>query len=243
MKIPNIDLIHPESLKAGMLIAINKPLQWTSFDVVSKIKVAAKYKWGIPKIKIGHAGTLDPLASGLLLICSGRMTREIDTYQAAIKTYEGAFMLGATRPSYDMETEINEVFSTAHITADMIREVSELLTGKLDQFPPVFSAVKKEGKRLYDYARQGIDVKLESRKVEVFEFDVDDAEFPLIHFKIICSKGTYIRSLAHDFGRMLGSGAYLYKLIRTGIGDYSLDNSWELDQFLEQVANVKGIVK
>jgi len=240
IKVPQLDQINPKDFREGVLMAINKPLQWTSFDVVNKIKVAAKYKWGIPKIKIGHAGTLDPLASGLLLICSGRMTKEIEQYQAAVKTYEGEFMLGSSTPSFDLETDILERYPVDHITDDMIAAAVKTFLGKSDQVPPVYSAVKKDGKRLYDYARRGKTITPESRKIEIYEFEADSSCFPLVSFRVVCSKGTYIRSLASDFGKSLGSGAYLHKLIRTGIGDFSLDQSWELDDFLEQISTDKA---
>lgn len=212
----------------GEVLLIDKPLQWTSFDVVKKLKYAGKFK------KIGHAGTLDPLATGLLILCTGKKTKEIDTYQAQEKEYTGTFILGKTTPSYDLETEFDAEFPTEHITPKLMQEAAAQLTGHIAQFPPVFSAIKIDGKRAYESARKGEEIQMKSRNIEVKTFEINTENFPEIAFRVVCSKGTYIRSLAHDFGKLLHSGACLSSLRRTRIGDFSVENALTIEQFIEQ---------
>lgn len=224
-----------EDFQAGQVILIDKPLNWTSFQVVNKLRWAIKKAYKIKKIKVGHAGTLDPLATGLLIICTGKMTKQIDAYQAQIKTYTGTFTLGGTTPSYDLETPIDATFSTDHITEELIQKSAEKFVGDIDQYPPVFSAVKKEGKRLYEFARAGQDVEIKARKVSIESFEITKIEMPNVHFKVVCSKGTYIRSLAHDLGKTMNSGAHLSTLRRTKIGDFSVSNALSINDFLDSL--------
>ena len=208
-----------EDYKSGQVLLIDKPLNWTSFQVVNKLRWEIRQAYNITKIKVGHAGTLDPLATGLLVICTGKMTKQINTFQGQIKEYTGTIVLGSTTPSFDLETEINETFSTKHITEDLIHETTKQFIGEIDQFPPVFSALKKDGKRLYEYARAGEDVEVKSRKIFIKEFEITKIDANLVNFRVVCSKGTYIRSLANDFGKALNSGGHLSVLRRTKIGD------------------------
>jgi len=184
---------------------------------------------------MGHAGTLDPLATGLLIICTGKFTKKIPRLQGHIKEYTGSFTLGATTPSYDMETEVNRVFPTEHITAAVVNSTIQQFLGKVEQIPPVFSALKKEGKRLYEFAREGKEVEVKSRKIEILEFEIEKIEMPKVYFRVVCSKGTYIRSLAHDFGKALRSGAYLSGLRRTKIGDFNVNNAVAPSVFKENL--------
>ncbi|HTO36419.1 MAG: tRNA pseudouridine(55) synthase TruB [Flavobacteriaceae bacterium] len=210
----------------GKILLIDKPLTWSSFQAVNKIKYTLKRKYNLPKsFKIGHAGTLDPLASGLLIICTGKFTKKIQELQGMIKEYTGTFYIGATTPSYDLETEVDKTFSTEHITDELIKETTQKFLGKIDQKPPVFSAIKKEGKRLYEHARAGEEVEIQSRKISIYEFEITRIALPEIDFRVVCSKGTYIRSLAYDFGKALNSGAYLSSLRRTKIGEFSVENA------------------
>jgi tRNA pseudouridine55 synthase len=208
------------------VILIDKPLRWTSFDVVNKIRWAGKYK------KVGHAGTLDPLATGLLILCTGKKTKEIDTYQAQEKEYTGTLVLGKTTPSVDLETEFDAEFATEHITQESINQVVSQLSGVIEQIPPAHSAIKINGKRAYESARKGEEVIIKPRQVEVKEFEIDSTNFPEISFRIVCSKGTYIRSLVRDFGKLLGSGAHMSALRRTRIGDFKIENALTIEQFL-----------
>lgn len=208
---------------------VDKPLHWTSFNVISKIKVLAKYKWNIPKLKIGHAGTLDPLATGLLLICTGRYTKEIERFQALKKRYSGTMTFGATTPSFDLETGIDCTYAYEHIGPDLLDSHRKKFIGPQDQYPPIFSAIKKNGKRAYESARAGRQLELTSRMVHIYAFDIQTQDFPDIHFDVVCSKGTYIRSLVHDFAKSLNSGAYLKSLTRTQIGDFNINNAWKLE--------------
>ena len=219
----------------GELILVNKPVLWTSFDVVKKIRNLLKQKLQIKKLKVGHAGTLDPLATGLLVICTGKYTRKINQIQGQIKTYTGTFTLGATTASYDLETEINNTFSTSHITKELLTKTAENFIGEISQKPPVFSALKKDGKRLYEYARAKKKIDIKERKVFIHNFEIAKIELPIIHFKISCSKGTYIRSLANDFGLSLKSGAHLSKLCRTKIGDYNLKDAFSITELVEKI--------
>lgn len=215
----------------GKLILIDKPLTWTSFDVVKKLKFAGKFK------KIGHAGTLDPLATGLLILCTGKMTKQIDRYQAQEKEYTGTFVLGKTTPSVDLETDFDQEFEVSHIDAVLLNSAKKQLTGTTQQLPPIYSAIQVGGKRLYEFARKGQDVEIKSREVTVKSFDIDSQNFPEISFKIVCSKGTYIRSLVRDFGSLCNSGAYLSSLRRTKIGEFDVVNAQTIEQFVEAAQN------
>ncbi|WP_299678702.1 tRNA pseudouridine(55) synthase TruB [uncultured Tenacibaculum sp.] len=226
-----------EDFKEGKVLLIDKPLEWTSFQVVNKLRWHIRKRFDIKKIKVGHAGTLDPLATGLLIICTGKQTKSIETYQGQIKEYTGTFVLGATTPSYDLETEIDKTFPTEHITSDLIHKTTEQFLGKIQQKPPIFSAIKKDGKRLYELARQGKTTEIKSREVEITEFEITKIDGLNIDFRVVCSKGTYIRSLAHDFGIALNSGAHLSVLRRTKIGDFSVENAQNIDGFIESLAN------
>jgi tRNA pseudouridine55 synthase len=217
----------------GEVILIDKPLDWTSFDIVNKIKFTLKKNYGA--IKIGHAGTLDPKASGLLILCTGKKTKEIQQIQDADKTYTGTFYLGATTPCFDSEQEIDQTFNTAHITPDAIMQCAESFIGEQEQFPPVYSAVKIDGKRAYALARAGKEAIVKSKKITLYEFRITSIELPKVDFEIKCSKGTYIRSIANDFGKRLNSGAYLYALRRTQIGNYSVNDAWQIKTFVESL--------
>lgn len=221
--------------QTGEMILIDKELNWTSFDVVSKLRNSIKKKLNIKKIKVGHAGTLDPLATGLLIICTGKMTKRIDEFSGLNKTYIGKMTIGSTTPSYDLETKPNVYYPTEHINKNLIIETAKKFVGKIDQKPPVFSAVKKDGVRLYKLARKGVKVDVEKREIIIHDFLISSINFPEIEFSLSCSKGTYIRSLAHDFGKELGSGAHLTELRRTSIGDYLVDNSLKLMEFIRNI--------
>ena len=224
----------PEDYLEGQILLIDKPLKWSSFQAVNKLKFGLIKELKLPKkFKIGHAGTLDPLASGLLIICTGKFTKRIEELQGQAKEYTGTITVGATTPSYDLETEINERFPTEHITEALIHEKLPQFIGEIDQKPPVFSAIKKDGKRLYESARAGIEVEIKTRKVTVSEFEITRIALPEIDFRIVCSKGTYIRSIAYDFGLALNSGGHLTALRRTKIGDYSVENGVEPEAFIE----------
>ncbi|WP_034886915.1 tRNA pseudouridine(55) synthase TruB [Gillisia sp. Hel_I_29] len=223
--------ITPEEFKEGQILLFDKPLNWTSFQLVNKARWLIRKSCNIKKIKVGHAGTLDPLATGLLVICTGKFTKRIEQFQGQEKEYTGTFTLGATTPSYDMETEVDETFPIDHISENNITNVTFDFIGEIEQVPPVFSALKKDGKRLYEYARNGEDVEVKSRKVTITEFEITEIRFPEVDFRVVCSKGTYIRSLANDFGKALGSGAYLSALRRTRIGDFKVEDSMDLEAF------------
>jgi len=213
---------NEEELKSGAVFLVDKPLDWTSFQVVNKLRWIIRKTFKIKKIKVGHAGTLDPLATGLLIICVGKKTKEIDTYQGKEKEYTGTITVGGTTASFDLEEEIDQTFPTEHITEEELQAAALKLTGEIEQYPPVFSAVKIDGKRAYEIARKGEDVKVKPRQVSISKFDIDTSEFPKVHFTIICSKGTYIRSMASDFGKLLDNGAHLSALRRERIGEFSL---------------------
>jgi len=221
----------PEDFKEGQILLFDKPLGWTSFQVVNKVRWLIRKSCNIKKIKVGHAGTLDPLASGLLIICTGKLTKKIDELQGQEKEYTGTFTLGATTPSYDLETEINETFETSHISEEDIEGAALEFLGEIDQVPPVYSALKKDGKRYYDYARNGEELDIPSRKTTITEFEITGIRFPEIDFRVVCSKGTYIRSLANDFGKALGTGAYLSSLRRTKIGGFLVDEALDVERF------------
>ena len=215
----------------GQVILIDKPLNWTSFQVVNKVRWLIRKQYGLKKLKVGHAGTLDPLATGLLILCTGAMTKSIDTFQGQEKSYTGRLQLGATTPSYDLETEVDQRFAYAHITADMLYTATEQFTGKILQKPPIFSAIKKDGKRLYTLAREGKTTELPLREITIEEFKIQQIALPHVEFSVRCSKGTYIRSLAHDYGIALDSGAHLTALRRTAIGDFEVKDAISLEDF------------
>lgn len=224
-----------EDFKNGKVLLIDKPLEWTSFQVVNKLRWHIRKQFNIKKIKVGHAGTLDPLATGLLILCTGKETKNIETYQGQVKEYTGTIVLGATTPSFDLETEINETFPTDHITEELIHNTTEQFIGKIQQKPPIFSAIKKDGKRLYELARQGKTTEIKSREVEISAFEITKIAMPNVEFRVVCSKGTYIRSLANDFGEALKSGGHLSVLRRTKIGDFSVENAQSIDEFVTEL--------
>lgn len=223
----------------GQILLIDKPLTWSSFQAVNKLKYALKRELDLPKkFKIGHAGTLDPLATGLLIICTGKFTKRITEIQGQAKEYTGTFKLGATTPSYDLETEIDAIFPIHHIDETLIQTILAQFLGEIDQKPPVFSAIKKDGIRMYEHARAGAEMEMESRKTTIHEFEITRIDLPKIDFRVVCSKGTYIRSLAHDFGKALNSGAHLTVLRRTKIGDYSVENAVSPDDFVSNLSRI-----
>lgn len=224
-----------EDYKNGQVLLIDKPLEWTSFQVVNKLRWHIRKRFDIKKIKVGHAGTLDPLATGLLIICTGKQTKNINEYQGQVKEYTGTFVVGATTPSYDLETEINETFPIEHITEELLHKTTEQFIGKIQQKPPIFSAIKKDGKRLYELARKGETTEIKAREVEINEFEITKIDLPNVEFRIVCSKGTYIRSIANDYGEALNSGAYLSVLRRTKIGNFSVDNALSVDEFIDSL--------
>ena len=220
---------------SGALLLINKPPEWTSFDVVKKVRNLIKKKFQIKKIKVGHAGTLDPLATGLLIVCTGKFTKRIDEIQGQAKCYTGHFTLGASTPSFDLETKVNQTFETAHITKQLLEEVVKQFEGEINQIPPIFSALKKDGERLYKLVRKNKKVEIESRKVTIHSFKITKTNMPEVSFKISCSKGTYIRSIANDFGKALNSGAHLSELCRTKIGEYDLKQATNIKELEEKI--------
>jgi len=227
-----------ETILEGQVLLIDKPLTWSSFQAVNKLKYALKRKYDLPKkFKIGHAGTLDPLATGLLIICTGKFTKRISEIQAQAKEYTGTITVGSTTPSYDLETEVDATFPTEHITKDLITETIKQFLGEIDQKPPVFSAIKKDGKRLYEHARAGEEVEIKARKTTIHEFEITRIALPEIDFRIKCSKGTYIRSIAYDFGLALQSGGHLTALRRTKIGDYCVENAVSPEDFVKNIFN------
>ncbi len=223
-----------EEIKAGKVLLIDKPLNWTSFDIVNKIRYSILKHYNIKKFKVGHAGTLDPLATGLLIVCVGKATKTIDNYLGLDKEYTGSFTLGATTPSYDLETEIDKKFPTEYITEKMIFETAKNFIGKQEQIPPIFSAIKKNGKKLYEHARKGEKVEIKSRQIEIKEFEILSIEMPKVFFRVKVSKGTYIRSLAYDFGEKLNSGAYLSELRRTKIGNFNVNDAVSYKQWIDE---------
>ncbi len=229
-----------EDFQNGQILLIDKPLHWTSFQAVNKMKWVLKSKLGLKKIKIGHAGTLDPLATGLLLVCTGKFTKRITELQGQAKEYTGTFFIGATTPSYDLETEIDETFPTTHINDVLIHETVKQFLGEIDQKPPIFSAIKKEGVRLYEHARAGESVEIASRKTTIHEFEITRIALPEVDFRVVCSKGTYIRSLAFDFGKALQSGAHLIVLRRTKIGEYDVKNAMDVTMFDDSIVRTES---
>ncbi|MBW2937010.1 tRNA pseudouridine(55) synthase TruB [Aureisphaera sp. CAU 1614] len=226
-----------EDYKEGQVLLIDKPLQWTSFQVVNKVRWLLRKEFQLKKLKVGHAGTLDPLATGLLILCTGKFTKKIDSYQAQEKEYTGTITLGATTPSYDLETEIDQTFDISKITDAQIREATQQFIGEIEQQPPVFSALKKDGKRLYEFARAGEDVEVPKRKITISAFEITTIEMPNVSFRVVCSKGTYIRSLAHDFGKALHNGAHLSALRRTKIGGFSVEDAVSIENFENSFKN------
>jgi len=221
-----------EEFLNGQVLLIDKPLHWTSFQAVNKLKYLLINKVGLPKkFKIGHAGTLDPLATGLLLICTGKFTKKIAELQGQAKEYTGTFYIGATTPSYDLETEIDNNYTISHIDDRLIHETVKQFIGEIDQKPPIFSAIKKDGVRLYEHARAGETVEIKSRKTTIHEFEITRIALPEVDFRVVCSKGTYIRSLAFDFGKALDSGSHLIALRRTKIGNYEVHEAMNLNEF------------
>jgi len=226
----------PEEYLNGQVLLIDKPLKWSSFQAVNKLKYLLINKVGLPKkFKIGHAGTLDPLATGLLLICTGKFTKRISELQGQAKEYTGTFYIGATTPSYDLETEIDQTYPTEHIDETLIHETVKQFLGEIDQKPPIFSAIKKDGVRLYEHARAGEIIEIESRKTTIHEFEITRVALPEVDFRVVCSKGTYIRSLAYDFGKAMNSGSHLTALRRTKIGDYDVRNAIDITLFEESL--------
>ncbi len=221
---------------AGELLLVNKPYKWTSFDVVGKIRNSFKPL----KLKVGHAGTLDPLATGLLIICTGKMTKQIDSFQAEEKEYTGTMVLGATTPSYDLETEVDQTFAVNTLTTEQIHAACARFTGDIQQYPPAHSAVKIDGERLYEKARRGEEVELRLRNVTITEFEITRVELPEVDFRVVCSKGTYIRSLVNDFGKALNNGAYLSRLRRTRSGNFKVDNAWEVMELVNFIRAQKS---
>jgi tRNA pseudouridine55 synthase len=216
----------------GQVILINKPLKWTSFDVVRKVR-------NITKAKTGHAGTLDPLATGLLICCTGKMTKNINEYQAQEKEYTGTFTLGSVTPTYDLESEPIDFKPTDYLTPEMIHAATRQFIGAIQQLPPIHSAIKQNGKPIYELARKGVEVKVEPRSIFIKTFEITKIEMPVVHFRVECSTGTYIRSLANDFGAALGCGGYMSSLCRTRIGEFKLENAWEMDAFIEHIKNAQ----
>lgn len=228
---------HISEFAEGELLLINKPYKWTSFDVVGKLRNAFKPL----KLKVGHAGTLDPLATGLLIICTGKMTKQIDTFQAEEKEYTGTMVLGATTPSYDMETEIDQTFNISDISAKDMQAALGQFIGTIQQYPPAHSAIKIDGERLYEKARRGEEVERRAREITIAEFELTRIELPEVDFRVVCSKGTYIRSLVHDFGAALGNGAYLSRLRRTRSGNFKIEDAREVMKMVNIIRDLKVV--
>lgn len=224
-----LDSLSLNDLNEGLVILVNKPLNWTSFDIVKYIRKTLELNLKLKKIKVGHAGTLDPLATGLLIICIGNETKNIYKYQELSKTYSGTFKLGETTPSFDRETEVNQKFNVDHLSFELLKNVSQNFIGKSLQKPPIFSALKKNGKRLYEYARVNKNIKIDSREIYINKFDLSNYNHPYVDFVIECSKGTYIRSIANDFGKKLKSGSFLYSLNRDSIGHFNLLDAYSIE--------------
>ena len=221
----------------GQMLLIDKPLQWTSFDVVRKIRGLLKIK------KVGHAGTLDPLATGLLIVCTGKYTRKINEYMAQEKEYTGTITLGSTTPTFDLESEPENFISCDHLTGEKIRAATDPFKGEILQMPPIHSAIKQQGKPVYELARKGLEVKLEPRKLTIYTFEITEIRLPVVSFKVICSTGTYIRSLANDFGQALGCGGHLSSLCRTRIGNFHLKDAYQLKTLQEKITEETGSIK
>jgi len=224
-----------EDFLNGKVLIIDKPLNWTSFQVVNKIRWAIRQKFNLKKIKVGHAGTLDPLATGLLILCTGKMTKKINEFQAENKEYTGTITLGATTPSFDLETEIDQSFPTGHITEELVINATASFKGLIQQKPPIYSALKKDGVRLYELARKGEQTEIKSREVHILDFEITKFELPQVNFRIVCSKGTYIRSIANDFGKELQSGGHLSSLRRTKSGTFDLSTAISPESFVDEL--------
>jgi tRNA pseudouridine55 synthase len=229
--------MNSEDFKNGQVLLIDKPVHWTSFQVVNKVRGAILKKFNLKKIKVGHAGTLDPLATGLLILCTGKFTKQIEQYQAQTKEYTGTFTIGATTPSFDLETAIDERYSIEHVTDIQIKNTASSFIGDIYQRPPIYSALKKDGKRLYNIARSGKTVEIEPRKVTIESLKISKISLPIVEFKVNCSKGTYIRSLANDFGKALNSGAHLSNLRRTRIGNFKVNDAQTIEAFLKTLTD------
>jgi tRNA pseudouridine55 synthase len=227
-------MINENTFEEGKVLLINKPLEWTSFDVVRKIRNTIKIK------KVGHAGTLDPLATGLLIVCTGKFTKKINEYMSQQKEYTGTFTLGAVTPTFDLESEPENLQSIEGISDEAIYNTAKKLTGEIMQLPPIHSAIKQNGKPVYLLARKGLDVKMEPRRITIHKFEINDINLPVVSFKVVCTTGTYIRSLAHDFGQALGCGAYLSSLCRTRIGEFKLENAMSMAEFAKSVNEAGG---
>lgn len=240
---PTASNLEGSNFLEGVTLLVDKPTGWTSFDVVNKIRFHLRKKLGVKKIKVGHAGTLDPMATGLLIICTGKATRLLTDFQGLDKCYTGTLQLGATTPSYDAETAVDAFYPYAHISPIQAQQVCQELTGPLEQVPPMYSAIKKDGQPLYKKARKGEILELAGRPVVIHTFTITRFELPEVDFSVRCSKGTYIRSLAFDFGRALNSGAYLSALCRTSIGEYDLAQAWQLEALLEAIASLPQIAE
>ena len=228
---------HIYDFREGEILLVDKPLHWTSFDVVNKLRWRLNNKYNIKRFKVGHAGTLDPLATGLLVICTGKSTKLSEGLTSEDKTYTGTFLLGKTTPSYDLETEFDQTFDIEHITEEQVYEVAKSFEGAQKQTPPIFSAKKVNGKRAYKSARQGLTVELKENDIVIQSFSIEAIRFPEVDFKVVCSKGTYIRSIAHDFGKALNAGATLIALRRTASGDLLIENAKSVDEWLEVIVS------
>ena len=227
-----------QDFQTGSFILLNKPYKWTSFDLVRKIKSKIKYKYDLKKIKVGHAGTLDPLATGLMIVCTGKHTKRIDTYQAQVKEYIATLKLGSTTPSFDLETDVDETYPTKHIDKTLIDEIIKEFIGEIRQRPPVYSAIKIDGKRAYKYARKGQEVEIKEKVLVIDEIEILNFEKDVLKIRVVCSKGTYIRALARDIGKRLNSGAHLVALERTRIGEFKTDQALEIDDFISYLDNL-----
>jgi len=226
-----------KELAAGSTILVDKPYEWTSFDVVNKLRWHLRKKLGVKKLKVGHAGTLDPLATGLLVLCIGKYTKKINDFIQDEKEYTGTILLGKTTPSFDMETEYNAEFDTEHITAELMNEVAATFVGEQDQVPPIFSAKQIDGKRAYEHARKGRDIELKANRINISAFEINTESFPEVKFRVVCSKGTYIRSLANDFGKKLNSGGTLIELRRTRSGEFKIDEAKSVEEWIDFIEN------
>ena len=222
-------------VEEGAVFLVDKPIDWTSFDTVNFVRALFKRFYGIRKLKVGHAGTLDPLATGLLILCTGPMTKQIEDFQAQVKTYTGTMLLGQSTPTYDLESEPDAFFPTEDITPEQIEAARLKFIGDIKQHPPKYSAIKIKGKRAFDYARSDEEIELKARDIHIDDFKLNLDRFPEIDFEVTCSKGTYIRSLAHDFGLELGNGACLKSLRRTRIGDFKVEDAWQLEDLKNEI--------
>jgi tRNA pseudouridine55 synthase len=220
-----IESVTLDDIRNGKIILIDKPIEWTSFDVIKYIRKSIQTRLKVKKIKVGHAGTLDPLATGLLIVCIGKETKNISKYQDLSKKYTGIIKLGETTPSYDRETEIDRTYNYNHIDENKVLKISKTFIGKQKQFPPIYSALKKDGKRMYKYAREKIEIEIKPRDIEIYDFKILNFSTPYIEFVVECSKGTYIRSIANDYGQKLNSGSHLHELKRISIGNFSISDA------------------